>query len=375
MVRRRFAFACVVLLGVVACGGDEFSDTPGSGGAGATGTTGGSAGFDGGAGVGASGGSGGVAGSGGGAGIDGGGAGGIAGGGTGGTGGTGGCNAAPAELVVSSQSGAFDIAVDGLNVFWTRNVQFGSIQRKPKSGGVATLVAGALPYPAMLALDSSQVYWTSRLTPGTVNRVPKAGGTVASLAQNQSNPTGIALDETHVYWTNSAAGAAGGVRRLPIGASSTPEVVHPSGVCNLVVLTDLYVIFGTDSSVVRLDKGAPGANPWTAQYTDLWGLAANNTHLFLGLHSAAGKVVQFAHGSTVPTELDSGSYIHGMDYDGGYLYYLRGTETSWELVKTNSGGSSKSVIGCGAGHARELAIDATHVYFTTEEGDIRRIPK
>ncbi|MBI5533107.1 MAG: transposase [Deltaproteobacteria bacterium] len=54
---------------------------------------------------------------------------------------------------------------------------------------------------------------------------------------------------------------------------------------------------------------------------------------------------------------------------------LRGSETNWELVRRTNGGANPTVLACGSGHALELAVDPAHVYFTLQNGEVRRAPR
>jgi hypothetical protein len=55
--------------------------------------------------------------------------------------------------------------------------------------------------PLYVTVDATSVYWTNDVNPGTVMKVGLGGGTPTTLASGQSEPIGIAVDATSVYWT------------------------------------------------------------------------------------------------------------------------------------------------------------------------------
>ncbi|MEZ4219940.1 MAG: hypothetical protein R3B13_03355 [Polyangiaceae bacterium] len=374
----RLIFAgSLTLIAATACGGEDFGGAESGGAAGqggaAVGGQGGTAASAGNGGSSATGGTGAAGGSGdGGAGAGGGssGTGGVV--GSGGASGSGGCSAP--EIVVNNQAGLSALAADSSHLYWTAT-SLGAIRRKAKSGGVAETILSNQPNAFGLALSGGDLFFTRRANPGNILKAAKNGMGAGLLASNQDKPTAIATDGTHVYWTNVAGAGAGGARRIPVGGGAT-EIVHPGGPTSLVALTSSDVLLATDAAVLRLKKSNPADGPWTAPFTNVWGLAGSDTNTFVATHVPTGQVLSFATSSTVPQEIDNGHFMHGLAFDGGNLYYLRSKDDqSYELIRSSVSGDKKTVLACAAGHALALVVDATHVYFTTEAGEIRRAPK
>ena len=52
-----------------------------------------------------------------------------------------------------------------------------------------------------MAVDGSHIYWAN-LEAGTIDEAPLTGGTATTLVTGQDNPEGLAVDSSHIYWAN-----------------------------------------------------------------------------------------------------------------------------------------------------------------------------
>jgi hypothetical protein len=78
--------------------------------------------------------------------------------------------------------------------------------RAPVGGGAAvTLAADVGAY--WVAVDGEDVYWTNGLDE-TVKRAPRAGGLPVVLAHDQALPEKVVVDDRYVYWIDSAVDGA-----------------------------------------------------------------------------------------------------------------------------------------------------------------------
>jgi len=126
-------------------------------------------------------------------------------------------------VIASGLNFPADIALDANNIYWTDN-RDGTVMKAPLSGGTPTLIASGQNFPFGIAVDSQNVYWTNNggNTGGSVMKAPIGGGEATVIASGQNFPMGIAVDQTNVYWTNNAGPTA------PVGASATGSVVKAS---------------------------------------------------------------------------------------------------------------------------------------------------
>jgi hypothetical protein len=82
-----------------------------------------------------------------------------------------------------------------------------------KGGAFPTSLAPMQSQPWDIATDGVNVYWTNA-GDGTVKSVPIGGGTVQLVAKAQAMPGPIAVDSTSVYWINLANGL-GALMKVP----------------------------------------------------------------------------------------------------------------------------------------------------------------
>ncbi len=95
------------------------------------------------------------------------------------------------------------LAIDGESIFFAASP---GIRRIPKTGGAASTVVPAKVW--RLAVDEASVYWTDGFTGGayTVNKAPKAGGTATVIASGAGGYVDIAVDDRCVYWADLYGG-------------------------------------------------------------------------------------------------------------------------------------------------------------------------
>jgi hypothetical protein len=114
----------------------------------------------------------------------------------------------PVEVVVSTSSAAWDVAVDDSHVYWTSTV---STFRAPKTAFATAqdLSQGVGSQGRGIAVHDGIVYWCAQ---SSIWKVPAGGGTAIEIAKNLQNPWEIAVDGTFVYWTENVS--AGSVRKV-----------------------------------------------------------------------------------------------------------------------------------------------------------------
>ncbi len=103
--------------------------------------------------------------------------------------------------VLASRAAPFDLATDGVNVYWT---SFGgTVTSIPSAGGAATTLVSGQKMCGAIALDATNVYWSAG-TNGAIMKVPLAGGVPVTLAMG-GDPTNLIVSGSNIYWTMPAA--------------------------------------------------------------------------------------------------------------------------------------------------------------------------
>lgn len=155
----------------------------------------------------------------------------------------------PDVITLDEDSRVGDLAVDHTRLYWLE-VNNGSVQSAPKTGGAITTLVTGQPGALRIALDATDVYWSSAWSsaPGnTIMRVPKLGGT-PTVVTDTGGPAYIALDDTRVYWLNRNEGTISSVAKS--GGAVTRLATLSNAVAFSVAGGQLY--FGDDTGVYRV---------------------------------------------------------------------------------------------------------------------------
>jgi hypothetical protein len=271
-----------------------------------------------------------------------------------------------------TSGGAYAVAVDSTNVYWTTSATpEGSVMSIPKNGGTPVALQSGGGGGAGIAVDATHVYWTVDVA-GTVMKVPIGGGAPITLASGQSSPFGIAVDAANVYWTTFVDD--GTVMSVPIGGGTLVTLAigqsNPMGITSDA--TNVYwADFGTgaknysDGAVMAVPIGG-GAPTTLATGAYAACVAVNATDLFWNWDTIAKLPLQDGGLSTTLSTIPGG----GLALDSTQIYWVpTGGPVSLPLD-----GGTPTVLATGfAGALLSIAVDATSVYFTSLNGGVFKI--
>lgn len=178
-----------------------------------------------------------------------------------------------------------------------------------------------------LALDQTSIFWTDR-TLGRVSQAPLDGGTTNVLLSDVLQPTALAIDATDVLFAEGSM-----IARVAKGDHTRNNLVGSSDSDALAVL-DGYVYYVQDTELMR-----------------------NGTHTFNSPSSVA----------------PANGRLTGIATDGTLIYYAAGTIIRFY----NTSGGSADLLYTLSQAVGDLALDATHLYWTvtSSPGYVRRGPR
>lgn len=277
-------------------------------------------------------------------------------------------NSGGEPTIVGSVAKARDIAVGGGFVFVTSFD--GAIFRLPVSGGVATKIA--LPeWPTYVAVDSTHVYWTDLAKPpntGSVGRVAIGGGMTELLATGLAGPNSCTLFGDRVYFAHGTTG--GRVESVPVAGGSAATVADAVTAPYYVAANSARVCWAAGGTSIACSVGGTLVSGEAARINFL---ALDDTHAYFALRSGVLRRVPLAGGSPVTIDTGADSTLGAeIVLDGGDVYWSSGGQ----IRRVAKSASSGTALYAGAGYVQGIAVDATHVYWTTAgDTQIRKLRK
>jgi hypothetical protein len=260
------------------------------------------------------------------------------------------------------------------------------------TGGVCqptVLIAGPEIVSA-IAVDAAHLYWTSG---NAVWSEPLGGGAVAPIASGRSSAAAVTVDPTSVYWVDQGSGSAGpAVMMAPLdgGAPVTLAAAAPSGAV-AVDTTSIYWITGPAApALVKAPLGglASGGEPVT--------LASSPAPMYVFAIDANAAYVPQAtcdggctwsvtrapldglpDGGAPVTLASAQGQIGAMVTGSGTLYWATepgktlpggGLASGGTVVSLGLDGGTPVTVATGQQNTGGLAVDATHLYWSTVEG-------
>jgi hypothetical protein len=197
-----------------------------------------------------------------------------------------------------------------------------------------------------LAVDATHVYWSDghfNKRPD-VRRRPKGGGAIEELATSPDadGVWGLAIDGTHVYWNSLSDG---GVRRRPRSGGPVEQIATGQAAGLAVDDTDVY---------------------WT------------NFGRIQRRSKAGGPVEDFLPGREARNIRVDATHVYWDSVDESVLDPSGLGEwpgTDAQVSRRAKSGGTVERLATGQPLIANMAVDETHVYWSTENGEVRRRAK
>jgi hypothetical protein len=211
---------------------------------------------------------------------------------------------------------------------------------------------------------------------------PKIGGASVRVAAAVADaPSSLATDGTRVYWSEVPAGGSGVLWSSPVGGGSPkivtqgPTVMDVGGLA--VDATDLYWTLGiiNDGAVYGVPTGggtmttlATGQQQPGPIVVDSANVYWANVYSIMKYPKPAGPAVALA------TALSA--RVMGIAVDATYVYW---TQDNGLVLRTPIAGGTPQTLASGESGPAELAVDGVNLYWsaagqTSWQGSVRRMP-
>lgn len=282
----------------------------------------------------------------------------------------------PVVPIAVNEPGAWAIALDGTNVYWTINMSTGGSVKKCAIAGCnnnPTILASGQSGPNAIAVNGDDVFWTNSTGLQAIMKCSISGcnDNPTPLAVNQV-ASGIAVDATNVYW------AAGDVRMCAVaGCNSNPTTIAMNQNAIRVAIDSTSIYWLSDATPVKCPLAGCAGQPTplsTAGGCVGFGIALDMTNVYWTTRGCDGIRACAKSGCGAgPIDLAMNQYsADGIAADTTGVYWA-----------TNNG----AIVGCSASCNNMpftlassesplfVAVDATNVYWTDRSGKILKVAK
>jgi len=259
----------------------------------------------------------------------------------------------------------------------------GCVYYAPIGGGEIKTVDCKQPYLQDMLVDGNALYWITNgangIAEGTVMKLDVATGAMETLATDQYSASGLALNAGSIYWSTWSKGPTptGRVMHMPLGGG-LPELLLEDARPTRDLATDgntLYYTTFDDPSAVRSIPVA-GGTPITL----VDGLKYARPPVFdaasVYTGDSTGKLVKAPRlGGATQVIADVGSPIGRLVVDGDRIYFTVIKSARLYMVGTDGSNLTQLSEGEPEQEAWDIAVDATHIYWTISERGIGRSTK
>jgi hypothetical protein len=290
-------------------------------------------------------------------------------------------------VLASGQSYATSIASDANNIYWANFKSPFAIMSVPKSGGAAAtaIVTGTnVAQPYNIASDGVRVFWTNGVGAGTAYQATTAGVNQTELGTTNAS-FGMAVGGGYVVWTNRSGPTEVTQVKVTTGVATAAATQPGSTGSANGVATDGAMIYWADSgygTIYRTQVGAVGCalpNGCTAvsAATNPYAVAVDANNVYWSELAGSYGIFMAPKGGGPASRL---AYTVGnaqsLASDGTKVYWGDFGDNSVRMVAVNasapcttSGATACAIVPQSQtlGYFPDgVAVDATAVYWTDQ---------
>jgi hypothetical protein len=232
------------------------------------------------------------------------------------------------------------------------------------------------------AVDATNVYYASYYL-GSLIEQPLDGGSPLTLATGQVQPFGMAVDATRVYWIDFGGG--GTLNAVPIGGGPVDTLATGPRYVSVLSLDGNTLVFGGSTAGPIMAMSTSGTGLHTVSATDPFGeLLLASGGVVYGL--LAGEIEAIGENGGAPTTMvtccvsqESTFAVSGSEIYWGSNDVLTecdgGVVTVGSVVRATTSGGSVTTLVSGLAPVLGIAVDATSVYWSADDGTISKAPR
>jgi hypothetical protein len=276
------------------------------------------------------------------------------------------------------------LAIDANNAYWTNGD--GTIRTVPLAGGTTTTLVTGLSQPIGIAVDAQDVYAASQ--DGRIVSAPLSGAaTLTVLAQMQPNPYALAVDATNVYWSNVASGAGNGsimacakagCGQMPTTLASGLHVQYPYGL-TAAGGNVYWTSFNYTGEINRVPTTGGAFSNFSSGLGYPYELAITGSVTVAVIYGQGGAIAMVPSGGGMATNLVGGqSFPTEGTTDGTAAYWtltMPSGQNGATLMKAPLATGQAQVLAKNTQPAGSVQVDSQYVYWLSNEGALRKLPK
>jgi len=278
-------------------------------------------------------------------------------------------------VLASAQGSPRTITVDGTTAYWVDDGS-GAVRAVAKEGGAVRIIGGGAPNVRALAVDSANVYWVEAAPtcgigePFALKRQRKSGGTPDALLQcdyDLGTVHDMASDGAFLYFT-----AKLGVFFIPTDGGAASRIGDEARNVGAVSVnaSAVYWYDGDKKQVVAYEKSSQTVHPLAVDEVGVKATAADDGAVYWTTPGALKKV-SLAKGTT-ETVIGGENGAAAVAIFGTTLFWT--APSAGKVLSVPTAGGSATAITSGQTGPESVVVDGSGVYFTTDAGDVVRLP-